>query len=209
MRKYILLALLIAGILFFSFAVYNYSKEISSLSGSGSLNSLNLIKNKDINKTDSNKSYPETSKDTSKTSDSGAGSTGASGSGSGGSSGGDSGNGESRDSNYVPPEERRNESACILIRPGNIPDVNCFVDYIKEDSISLEIENKLGENIGINLDLKTCSPKFQDNITNNEKKNFIFFCNNYDYFNEEIIITYILKENGTVNVGGFINGPVV
>lgn len=198
MRKYILPILLIIGILLFSFTVYNYTKNNSS--SNSSLQNLINDKDKTLNTINSNESNLETNKDSSKTIGSEAGS--------GGSSGGGSGNTEGRNSNPVPIEERRNESSCILIRPGNLPDINCFVDYIKEDSISLRIENKLGEDIGINLDLKTCSPKIQDKIKNNEKKNFIFYCSNNDYFNEDIIITYILKENGNVSIGGFVNGPV-
>ncbi len=197
MDKYILPTLLIIGIFLFSFALYSYSKD-SSLLSSGPLNSSDSINNEDktSNTVNFDKSALEKNRDYSKT----ISSDDSSGDG-GGSSGGDS--------NYVPVEKRINESSCVLIRPGNLPNVICIVDYINKNSVSLNIENKLGEDIGINLNLKTCSQKFQDNIKNNEKKNFIFSCNNYGYFNEEIMITYILKENGTVNVRGFINGPVV
>ncbi len=195
MNKYILQILLILAFIFFIFAIYQYSKDTSFFkSDSNTENKTNDLdnSNKDVvndvinNKENNINDVPAE----------GSSERGAS-----------TGSGSSGDSNTT-WEERVNENTCVLVRPGNLPNINCFVNYIKRDSISLKIENKLGENIGISLDMKTCSPKINDEIKNNEEKDFIFYCNNADYFNEDIVITYILKENGTVAIGGFVNGPV-
>jgi hypothetical protein len=194
MNKYILPIFAVLVFLFFIFAIYQYSKDTSFFkSNSNAENKINDKNNPDkdaINDGTDKQDNPEVINAENNGKGAGAG-TGSSG-----------------DLNPVLPEQKANESACVLARPGNLPNINCFVNYIMKNSISLKIENKLGEDIGINLDLKTCSPKINDGIENNEEKDFVFYCDNNDYFNEDIVITYILKGNGTVAIGGFVNGPV-
>lgn len=204
MKKYILPLALIISFIFFAFAIYQYAKPNFSDKNSASSNS--NLNGKVFNDSDAKKTGDNSVK--------GSGDSEASGSGEAGSprgvgDGGGAGGGLSGNNSETPQTPNENGgSFCVLVRPGNLPDVNCFVNYIKKDAVSLKIENKLGEDMGITLDLKTCSPKIQDAIKNNEQKNFVFSCNNNDYFNQDLFVTYILQEGGNVNVGGFVSGNV-
>ncbi len=193
MRKYILPILLVAVILFFAFAIYQYSRDNSQ---PNSNQGTNLNQDNNINKNINENTKNNTENNIEET-----------GKGENRGEGANAEVGSSGDS--IPsPEDKVIQNSCVLVRPGNLPNINCLVNYIKKEGVSLKIENNLGEGIGITIDLKTCSPKIQDNIKNNEQKDFIFSCNNTDYFNQDVLITYFLQQNGTITIGGFVNGPV-
>ncbi len=99
------------------------------------------------------------------------------------------------------------ESSCVLVRPGIIPNIYCSVNSITKQEVSLKIKNEFGEKIGITLNLNICSPEIQDSIENNQEKDFIFYCNNKDYFNQELVVTYGIGGD-EVDIGGFVIGPV-
>jgi hypothetical protein len=196
---------LVIVVFFFMFAVYVYIKDINSNINSTFESFSSLNGNSKDNKLVSQNNNPENTMPDSNKVDDNSPAGGDSGRSSGSSAGSANANGFENNSN---PEERLNQSSCSLIRPGNLPDINCFVNYIKTNSVSLKIENKLGEDIGIMMNLNTCSPQLQNTIKDNEQKDFVFSCNNNDYFSQDILISYFLSGNGTVNIGGFVNGYV-
>jgi hypothetical protein len=99
------------------------------------------------------------------------------------------------------------KTTCSLVRPGNIPNIECSVNHIKPNEVSLNINNEFGQEIGIEISLDSCSPTIEDTIANNNEKDFIFSCNNKEFFTRELSITYNL-ENTTITVGGFVAGPI-
>ncbi len=197
---------LIIVVIFFIFAVYIYVKDIN-YNINDSFESFNSLKgnSKDEGSFTGNNNQ-ENQMPNSNTNNNAPVSGGGGGSG----SSRNQGSGGEFGSNVTSEDlqDRLNQSSCSLIRPGNLPDINCFVNYIKKESVSLKIENKLGEDIGIMMNLNSCSPELQDTIKNNEQKDFIFSCNNNDYFSQDILISYFLSGNGTVNIRGFVNGYV-
>ncbi len=124
--------------------------------------------------------------------------------GGGGGGGEDSGddNGDTFD------ELEDNRTACMVVRPGNIPDVLCYVNYIGETGVSVSLKNKLGEEIDATINLNTCSPEVTESINNNQEKEFVFSCNNYYYFKEAIFLSYTLSGDRVIEVGGFVSGFV-
>jgi len=193
---------LIIGVIFFIFAVYIYIKDIS-YNINDTFESFNSLKGnfKDKGSSTGNNNQENLVSDSNTNNNLPV--SGGSGSGSKSSGGGFGNNITSEDS-----QDRFNQSSCSLIRPGNLPDINCFVNYIKKEGVSLKIENKLGEDIGIMMNLNNCSPQLQETIKNNEQKDFVFSCDNDAYFSQDILISYFLSGNGTVNIKGFVNGYV-
>ena len=126
------------------------------------------------------------------------------GTGSGASGGG---GGEGGGDNQVNTTREIIPSSCTLVRPGNLPDITCSVNYIKKDSISLKMRNALGEKIFAIIKIDTCSES-NGTIENNQEKDFNFSCNNKNYFNEVVSLTYILEGNKRTDVGGFVIGSV-
>jgi hypothetical protein len=143
--------------------------------------------------------------DSNKIDNSDNGASGSSGGLSGGSGGGSSGT-DNKDANQ--PEVSQ-IPMCMLVRPGNLPDIGCFVSSIKKDSVSINLKNEIGEDIGVEIKLNSCSPVIKSTLENNQIKNFVFKCEEIeDYFNREVSISYILSDNKRVDISGFISGPV-
>src|SRR3989338_2604352 len=93
----------------------------------------------------------------------------------------------SQDSNRENSEKPGNlENVCMLVRPGNLPDISCSVNYIKSDMVSLKIKNELGERINISIKLDSCNPEVSELVENFQEKDFVFSCSNKEYFNEAI-----------------------
>ena len=135
-------------------------------------------------------------------------SSGAGGGGGGGGSG--SGYSETGISSSGENENIDGNSSCTLIRPGNLPNIECSVNYIKKDGVSLKIINELGEDMDVKISLEKCSPEFLESIQNSHYRDFVFLCGNseIEHFNSDIYISYILNQGKIVEIGGFIDGDV-
>jgi len=106
-------------------------------------------------------------------------------------------------------ESPERESECILIRPGNLPDIICSVNYISPNEVSIKIKNEIGKKIGVVIRIEKCGLEIFKMIENNEEKDFVFPCNNREnFFNEEVLISYIIDNSEKVDIGGFIQGFV-
>lgn len=101
------------------------------------------------------------------------------------------------------------ENSCMLVRPGNLPNIKCSVNYIKQDSVSLKIKNEIGDKIDIELKIDTCNPELRETIENMDEKDFVFFCINQNYFNQALYLSYIFGNESRVEIGGFVSGSVV
>lgn len=99
-------------------------------------------------------------------------------------------------------------SVCMLVRPGNLPDIFCDVNYISQEQVSLKITNNLGEKISTKIKLDTCTPQLTKDIENSQEENFVFTCENEDYFNQAIFLTYELLDGEKVEIGGFVSGEI-
>ncbi len=132
--------------------------------------------------------------------------------GTGGSSGGSSGGGGSGVISEPGAESEKvnEEDYCVLIRPGNLPHITCFVNYIKNESVSLKIRNQLGESMSVKMKLGGCTPEVQEIIENDEEENFVFECDNSgkEEFYEDVFVTYILEGEIKVEIGGIVGGIV-
>jgi hypothetical protein len=98
---------------------------------------------------------------------------------------------------------------CMIIRPGNLPGIECEVNYITKNSTSLKMKNGFGEDISIIASLSGCNPIIFEKISNNRDKDFIFSCKNEGYFNKEISLTYVIGDETEISIGGFVSGPVL
>lgn len=127
------------------------------------------------------------------------------GRGGGGSGGGSTS--ETPKSTNESQEKNIIEKTCMLVRPGNIPDVTCSVNYIAKKEVSLKIKNELGEKIGVIIKLDTCN-ELSGEIENDNEKDFVFSCDNEDFFNQAIFISYLLEGERRVDIGGFVSGSV-
>jgi hypothetical protein len=108
-----------------------------------------------------------------------------------------------------PSEESGEVPLCILVRPGNLPDITCSVDYIHKEEISLRLKNEIGEDLGIIIEVDNCLPEISENIKNGENKSFIFSCEPHEgYFNEQISISYIIGQTERVDINGFVQGTI-
>ena len=170
---------------------------------------LNSNKNSEINNVVSDENTQNTDNDiingeASENSDGSDNSAGGGGSGSD-SSGTESSSGGSENN---PDLNENSESSCVLVRPGNLPDIECSVNYIKNEGVSLNIKNELGEKIDIIINLDTCSPELQETLENLDEKEFAFSCENSGYFNKDISVTYILSGDKRIEIGGFVAGPL-
>jgi hypothetical protein len=47
---------------------------------------------------------------------------------------------------------------CMLVRPGNLPDIGCFVSSITKEGVNLNLKNELGEDVGVEISLASCTP---------------------------------------------------
>jgi len=105
-------------------------------------------------------------------------------------------------------EEKSGLQACMLERPGNLPNIACSVNYIAEEEVSLRIKNELGEKINVEIQLNSCSPTLSGEIENNGFEDFTFLCKNEKgNFVQDLLITYSLGE-GKIIIGGFVSGIV-
>ncbi len=115
-----------------------------------------------------------------------------------------------RSGSQIPNNEQnseRKESGCTLVRPGNIPNVDCDVNFITLQGVSLKISNSIGQAINVKILLNNCDTEKESVIENNEQKDFFFSCAIEDFFEEDITVTYEINEN-TIQVYGFVSGNV-
>ena len=120
--------------------------------------------------------------------------------------GGGGGSGSTGDAGEQNPPAQNSSNSCILVRPGNFPDVSCSVDYIKSTGVSLKIRNEFGSAIQARISLTHCSPEINKSIANNQEEHFVFSCDNLGEFIEEVSINYVVGSGGGVNIGGFVVG---
>lgn len=95
---------------------------------------------------------------------------------------------------------------CSLVRPGNLPNLICDVNYIKKGEVSLKISNNIGENVNVYVILKECPNEGDALVENGESRNFVFSCSFSNYFESDIILTYTIGDKvveATGIVGGF------
>jgi len=137
-------------------------------------------------------------RETSRIDDSGSGSGGSSGRGSGGSSGGITGRvGEDF---YVGP-------FCSLVQPENVV-VDCFLNYVNENGVSLKIGNNAGQDMKIFIRIAVCGSGISDSLFIGEEKDFVFSCDVRDYFQGDLFITYKVGEEEPVTIFGVVGGSV-
>lgn len=114
---------------------------------------------------------------------------------------------QNQEDNSDEEEREYTEPSCNLVRPGNLQYVECFAGYITTEKISLTISNDLGETINAKLKLNNCDTEKQGTIENNQEKEFIFYCQSENYFEEDIYITYEIQEK-QIEVFGVVLGSV-
>lgn len=114
---------------------------------------------------------------------------------------------QTQEENTNEEEREYTNPACNLVRPGNIQYVECTANYVAAEKVSLTISNDLGETINAKLRLNNCGAEKQEIIENNQEKEFIFYCQTEDYFEEDIYITYEIQENN-IEVFGVVLGTV-
>ena len=147
----------------------------------------------------------------------GGGGGGGSGGGSGGSSGGGgsggaggagagavAGAGSSSGGNS---SSTSGDLLCLLARPGNLPGIECSVNYIVDGSVSIRIENNIGEDISVNVILNGCSNQVNGFVANGNVADFTFSCSTEEYFEDDLIVSYTVGGN-IVQVNGIVSGPV-
>lgn len=109
----------------------------------------------------------------------------------------------------TPLNENNKTPSCILVRPGNLPDITCSVDYIYKDEVSIKLKNEIGGNLGVVINLGECRPEIIDELIDKEEKSFVFFCGiQEDFFDEQISISYIIDQTEKIEINGFIQGAV-
>lgn len=122
----------------------------------------------------------------------------------GGSDGGSSGG---TDASSGSNSEENSPLTCVLIRPGNIPDVSCSVNYISSQEVSLRIKNDFGKDLKIIANLESCNPEITKIVEDKNSRDFVFSCNNSGIFYHNIAVKYFV-DNGTISIGGFVSGSV-
>lgn len=125
----------------------------------------------------------------------------------GGSGGGSDGSSGGTDTNPGGSSGENTPLTCVLIRPGNIPDVGCSVNYINANGVSLKIKNDFGKDLKITADLESCHQEITEIVENKNSRDFVFSCNNSGIFYHNLAVKYFV-DNGTISVGGFVSGSV-
>ncbi|MDO8508753.1 MAG: hypothetical protein Q7S27_03660 [Nanoarchaeota archaeon] len=96
---------------------------------------------------------------------------------------------------------------CLVVRPGNLPNIECKVNYIHEGEISLKIANSMGENLFVSIFLSGCASIVNGEVLNNGNLDFIFFCETDEYIEKEMIMTYNIGSS-SIELNGIVIGPV-
>ncbi len=107
--------------------------------------------------------------------------------------------------NSTNQDSTNNDFLCLLARPGNLPNIECHVNYIKTDSISLKISNALGEDIFVEIIIDGCSSNVQGFVKNNENTDFVINCSVENYFESELTMIYSIGNNNIV-INGIVSG---
>ncbi|MEK6844453.1 MAG: hypothetical protein AABX83_03445 [Nanoarchaeota archaeon] len=145
------------------------------------------------------------------TGSSGGSSYGRSGGSSGGGGGGGGSGGSSAGAGIGSGSQISNSTSgnllCLLVRPGNLPGIECSVNYITGGSVSIRLENNMGEDFSINIILNNCSNQANGFITNGNVADFTFSCPTGSYFEEDLIVSYTIGSN-VVQISGIVSGPV-
>ncbi len=137
--------------------------------------------------------------------------TGGISSGGGGGGGGSSGGGSSSPGNPAGQQNQTQEPiaapSCNIVRPGNIPNVGCTVNHIKQNEISIKLDNGSGEDINVKISLENCV--LQEGIVqNNNERDFIFPCSiQGSYYEGDITINYLVPGD-SISTGGIVSGIV-
>ena len=85
--------------------------------------------------------------------------------------------------------------------------IECSVNYIVDESVSIRVENNIGEDISINIILNECSNQANGFIANGNVADFTFSCATGDYFEEDLVVSYTVGGN-MVQINGIVSGPV-
>lgn len=124
----------------------------------------------------------------------------------------DRGNGKNSVNEILENSSKENSGEvplCILVRPGNLPDITCSINYIHKDEISIRLQNKIGKDLGVVISINECYPEIFEDVKNEEEKSFTFSCESHEgYFNEQISISYIIDLEKRVDINGFVQGAV-
>ena len=102
-------------------------------------------------------------------------------------------------------ENGSDKPLCLLARPGNLPNIECDVNYIKLDSVSLKILNDLEEDISVNIVLNDCFTTAHGLVPNKGNSDFIFSCDIQEYFESDMAIIYTIGQSN-IPVIGFLKG---
>lgn len=130
---------------------------------------------------------------------------GGGGSGGGGSGAGSGSAGSDVSSSGNTTAEFSNQQLCLLARPGNIPGIECAVNFIQQNIVSLKVMNTFGEDIFVNIELSGCSNQASGIVPNNGNSDFQFTCNVGAYFDESLTVVYTIGNN-SVQVIGIVSG---
>ena len=137
----------------------------------------------------------------------GSGGGGGGGGGSGGSSAGAGSAGAGVGSGSQSSNSTSGNLLCLLVRPGNLPGIECSVNYITGGSVSIRLENNMGEDFSIDMILNNCSNQANGFIVNGNIADFTFSCPTGSYFEEDLIVSYTIGSN-VVQISGIVSGPV-
>ena|SRR3989344_9015426 len=102
-------------------------------------------------------------------------------------------------------DNRSYKPLCLLARPGNLPNIECEVNYINADSVSLKILNDLDEDMSVNIVLNDCFTTAHGLVPNKGNSDFVFSCSIQEYFESDMTITYTIGQSN-INVIGFVKG---
>lgn len=138
------------------------------------------------------------------------GASGGSGGGAGNSAGGAGASGEIADDNSGNESERGEiqEGYCSLVRPGNLPDVDCFVNYIFNDELSVKIVSSNEDIEGLRISVSECSGEITKPVEEGGT-DFVFPCKiSGDSFEGEINVVYLMSDSSEIEIFGILGGGV-
>lgn len=133
------------------------------------------------------------------------GSAGSGGGGAGGLTGSGTGNAADTSVGNRELDNGSDKPLCLLARPGNLPNIECEVNYIKTDSVSLKILNDLDEDMSVNIVLNDCFTTAYGLVPNKGNSDFVFSCSVQEYFEGDMTITYTIEQSN-IPVIGFVKG---
>ncbi len=142
------------------------------------------------------------------------GSVGASGGG--GAGAGSSAAGVGASGEEIAEEDSGNESEtggvqggyCSLVRPGNLPGVDCLVNYISNDELSVKILSGNEDIEGLRVSVSECSGEITAPVEEGGT-DFVFPCGISGVsFEGEIYVVYLMSDSSEIEIFGILGGSV-